>query len=252
MITTKFEGPIATLVLNRPETRNALSITDWQELRLAAEAIGASAARVVLLESEQADNFCSGSDIKAMADMPHNPDLVARFRLAMRSGIEALASLPMPTIANIQGNCFGAGVALALACDFRIAGDQARFGLTPAKLGIAYPYSDIARLVQLVGMGQARRLLLTAATIDRAEALRIGLVESGGGDEDVRHLAVGIAQNAPQSLVALKQVFQCLGDPDGQDSSDSLFDQLFAAPAFAEGMAAFSEKRPPNFADRLL
>ena len=96
----------------------------------------------------------------------------------MRAALDALRDLPIPTIASIEGPCYGAGVALAMACDLRIAGRGARFAITPAKIGISYPQEDVHRLVALVGPGQAARLLFTAETIDGAEAERIGLVES--------------------------------------------------------------------------
>src|SRR3546814_14262073 len=95
----------------------------------------------------------------------------------MARSLTALKQLPIATIAAIDGGCFGAGVALALACDIRIAGKHAVFGITPAKLGILYPPSDVARLRALVGDGQAARLLFSGMTIKGESARQIGLVE---------------------------------------------------------------------------
>jgi enoyl-CoA hydratase/carnithine racemase len=141
----------------------------------------------------------------------------------MRGALEPLAGLPMPVIAAIDGDCFGAGVALALAADLRIAGPRAVFAVTPAKLGITYPQEDVARLVALVRPGQAARLLYGAARIDAAEAARIGLVEILADD------AAGQAH-----------------DP----ALDALFDAGFAGGDFREGLDAFRARRAPRFGDR--
>ena len=241
------EGPVARLILQRPETRNAFSLADWSKLYEAAQRLGQSSARVVVLESAVAGQFCAGADIKAMAGMRADLALASRFRTDMRAAFAAIAQLPMPTIANIQGNCFGAGVALSLACDMRIAGRAARFAITPAKLGIIYPYEDIARLRALVGFGQASRLLFSATTIDAEEAARIGLVELLGDRQDVASLAEDIARNAPSSVSALKSLVQ---DPANSPAHAALFDSFFSKAAFAEGFSAFTQKRAPQFPDR--
>src|SRR3546814_14215523 len=124
----------------------------------------------------------------------------------MRHGLDTLRDLPIPTIALVEGACFGAGVALAMACDWRVAGPGARFAITPAKLGIAYPQEDVHRLVSLVGVGQAARLLFGAQSIDAEEAARIGLVEvaaSGDVADALRDLASAVIANAPPTPRAL-------------------------------------------------
>lgn len=246
MISTQVQGPIARILLHRPEARNAFSLDQWEKLAQAAEALASSAARVVLLESTVAGQFCAGADIKAMEAMRRDPHIASRFRVDMRRGLEALAQLPMPTIANVQGNCFGAAVALILACDMRIAGPAARFAITPAKLGIIYPYEDIARLRALVGPGQASRLLLTAATCDAAQAHQMGLVEILGESADAERVAEQIAQNAPESLRALKSL---LAETEKTARQDQLFDSFFAKSAFSEGLDAFLNKRTAQFDD---
>jgi enoyl-CoA hydratase/carnithine racemase len=168
----------------------------------------------------------------------------------MRAALDALAALPMPVIAAIDGDCFGAGVALALAADIRVAGPRAVFAITPAKLGITYPQADIARLVALVGRGQAARLLYGATRIDAAEAARIGLVEVLADDAHASALAMAEAMAAlsPASLAALKRAVVAL--PQGADAAfDAGFDQAFAGADFREGLAAFRERRAPRFAD---
>jgi enoyl-CoA hydratase/carnithine racemase len=194
--------------------------------------------------------FCSGSDIREIAALADDAARRAPFRRAMRDALEPLAQLAMPVIAAIDGDCFGAGVALALAADLRVAGPRAVFAITPAKLGITYPQEDIARLVALVGPGQAARLLYAAQPVDADEAARIGLVEvrSDNAAAAAHDLARTMAAQSPASLSGLKQAVAIA--PLGHAAAlDVAFDAAFAGTDFREGLAAFREKRAARFAD---
>ena len=153
--------------------------------------VAASDVRLLVVTGA-GDAFCAGADLGDFAAMRGDEAAVARFREDMRAALDALRALAIPTIAVIEGPCYGAGVALAMACDIRMARLGARFAITPAKIGIAFPQEDVHRLVALVGPGQAARLLFTAETIDGDEAKRIGLVDyychsrSGGDRGDPR------------------------------------------------------------------
>ena len=156
----------------------------------------------------------------------------------MRSALDAFRSTPLPVIAAIDGGCFGAGVALAIACDIRVAGLAARFATTPAKLGIGYPLEDIARLRALVGDGQAARMLFSAETIGAEEAARIGLIEIVGGDAE--GLARSVATNPPASLAMLKRGLGLAAAGGTSDAGhDAAFDALFGGADFAAGMVAY-------------
>jgi enoyl-CoA hydratase/carnithine racemase len=162
-------------------------------------------------------------------------------REAMRDGIERVAALPVPTVALIHGPCFGAGVALAMACDLRLVGREARFAITPAKFGISYPQEDIARLVGLVGPGQASRLLLGAQPIDGGEALRIGLAE--GRLEEAGELVQAIRANSPASLATLKAGIALAARGGRSDRGrDEGFDTLLASDGLAERLAALRRR----------
>lgn len=248
MIITELNDRIAFIKLARPATRNALAIEDWAALKTAIERIASTSARVIVLASNLDATFCAGSDLKAMEALVGQPELVVEFRLRMREAIEALAAAAIPTVANIQGDCFGAGVALALACDIRVAGERARFGVTPAKLGISYPVEDIARLIRAVGSGQASRLLLVADTISAADAHRAGLVQLLGEAVEAERIAMAIANNAPQSVATMKRLIRATMQ-GSELASDEIFDGFFASEAFAEGLNAFKAKRPPIYAD---
>jgi enoyl-CoA hydratase/carnithine racemase len=251
MIAHQITDGIATITLDAPATRNALTLSGWHALAQTVVAIGDARPRAVVLCAKAPGMFCSGSDIGEIAALADDAALRAPFRQAMRDALEPLARLPMPVIAAIDGDCFGAGVALALAADLRIAGPRAVFAITPAKLGITYPQEDVARLVALVRAGQAARMLYGAARIDAAEAGRIGLVEIIADDAADQALAVAKAMAAlsPSSVAALKAAVARA--PLGHDPAlDTLFDTSFAGGDFREGLDAFRARRPARFGDR--
>lgn len=241
MLDWTLDDAIATLTLDRAAARNAIPVAGWRRIAALAGAIADSGARALIVRSGAAGVFSAGADIGEFAAFPAHPAEVAGFREAMREGIEAVAALPMPTIAAVDGGCYGAAVALILACDIRIAGAGARFAVTPAKLGIGYPAEDVRRLIAQIGRGQASRLLFSARAIDADEAARIGLVESAAADAGgaARELAETIAGHAPEAIAALKRTLADPADP----AHAAAFDAAFAAPAFARALAAFQARK---------
>lgn len=224
-------GGIARIALDRADARNALATTDWHQL---AQVLGQvpSEAHVVLLASNVPGIFCAGANLRDLACLTDDVPARTAFRAAMRAGVEAVAGLAMPVIVAVNGGCHGAGVALALACDVIVAGPAARFAIPPARLGIGYPASDVARLVARVGRGQAARLLFTAEAIDAEEASRIGLVDCIG---DAGSIAAQIAANDSDALRLLKRV---IADPLGP-GHDHDFEASFGSRSFARGVAQF-------------
>lgn len=243
MIEVHWDGPIARIVLARGGARNAVPIAGWEQLADAAAAL--DAARVVVLQSASPGIFSAGADIAEFNALQEDPALRSRFRTAMRGGIDALAMLPMPVIAAIDGGCFGAAVALVLAADLRIAGDGAQFAVTPARLGLGYPRQDVARLARQVGRGRAAALLFTGEAVDADSAAAMGLVERRAPDAGTAAMALArrIAENAPN---AVRQLKQALARPDDADL-DTAFDAAFGGPELAEGLAAFQARRQPVF-----
>jgi enoyl-CoA hydratase len=244
MIEVRWDGPIATIALARGSARNAVPIAGWEQL--AAATAGLEAARVVILRSDMPGIFSAGADIGEFPQLQTEPAARTRFRRAMRAGIEALAALPMPVIAAIDGGCFGAAVALILAADLRIAGDGAQFAVTPARLGLGYPRADVARLAVQVGQGRAAELLFTGEAMDADAAARIGLVERRVPDAGAAalDLARRIAENAP---AAVRQLKRALRNPSEADL-DAAFEAAFGGAELAEGLAAFHARRRPVFA----
>lgn len=245
MFELTLDGPVARLRLDRPEARNAVPVQSWALLSHRCGEASRAGARLLILSGTR-EAFCAGADLADFPGFTADSESVTAFRRLMRAGLDSLRDLPIATIAAIEGPCFGAGVALAMACDIRVAGPAARFAITPAKFGISYPQEDVARLVALVGPGQASRLLLGAAPIDSVEAARIGLVELAAADvaESVDELAGSIVANSGESVAVLKRAIRlaaegALGD-EGQDRS---FDALFGSAGFRERLAALRPAR---------
>jgi enoyl-CoA hydratase/carnithine racemase len=245
MFDLEIDGPVARLRLSRPETRNAIPLAGWTELGDRVQEAAAAGAHVLILGGIPGGAFCSGADISDF-DAFEDPSARTAFRLAIRSGLDRLRA-GIPSIAVVEGACYGAGVAVAMACDIRIAGPGAQFAITPAKLGISYPQEDVHRLVSLVGAGQAARLLLGAQSIDGEEAARIGLVEhygSGGIDDEAEAAARTIAANDPASLATLKRAIALAASGIASDpEQDRTFETLLGSEALARRLAAYRNRR---------
>ncbi|MDB5721529.1 MAG: enoyl-CoA hydratase [Alphaproteobacteria bacterium] len=244
MIRLDTSGPIAAIRLVRPATRNALDAEGWRALAAAIRGVAASDARVLLLRSDAPGAFCAGSDLGELAGLADDARARPPFRKMMRDAIDALPRLEIPTIAVIDGDCFGAGVALALGCDLRVAGERARIAVTPAKLGISYPREDVERLVDAVGHGQAARLLFAAETIDSTEAARIGLVQLACASAEARAVEIAgrIAENSKASVATLKALIAGV-DRARHELHDQSFDDSFGGSEFRDRLAAFYSRR---------
>jgi len=243
MFTIDSIGRIARISLDRPQSRNAISLSHWKALSAAIAEVGASDARVLIIRSMAPNIFSSGADIGDLETLGADPAARTTFRTEMAAAFDALAVLPIATIAAVDAGCYGAAVALALACDIRIAGAKASFAVTPAKVGIVYPKGDVARLKARIGPGQAARMLLSGMVVDADQALAIGLVEerAASAGEAALALAGTIAANSRASIAGLKRILA--GDAD----ADRLFEDAFGGADFREGVAAFKERRKPVF-----
>lgn len=234
MFDLSINGDVARLTLRRPERRNAIPVAGWTRLASILDTISGK----VLIVTGSDEAFCAGADISDFPGFIGDPDAVAQFRNEMRRALNSVRGLRIPTIAVVDGACYGAGVALAMACDMRIAAPGARFAITPAKLGISYPQEDVHRLVQLVGSGQASRLLFSADAVDAEEALRIGLVDllvDVRPMEAAEEVASSIAANDPDSLGSLKTALLLAGSGIMQsEEQDGAFDAMFQSEGFLQ------------------
>ncbi|MES2337077.1 MAG: enoyl-CoA hydratase-related protein [Pseudomonadota bacterium] len=245
-------GAIARLLIDRPDKRNAFSQAMWAAVPgLIAAAVADRCVRAIVLQSAAPGAFCAGADIAEFAAGAQDPAWRVQNQAAIRAAQAAVALAERPVIAAIGGDCVGGGCGLAIACDLRIAGPAARFGITPAKLGLVYSLYDTKLLTDLVGPSQAKRILFTAGLLDATEAHRIGLVDMLDDDPvaAATALAESIAAVSPHSVSHGKRVIRRILDGQIDDDAETLgwFADGFTGPDFAEGAAAFLSKRAPRF-----
>jgi enoyl-CoA hydratase/carnithine racemase len=222
------EGKIVRLTLDRPAARNAIPGEGWDRIAERVAEIARTDARLVIV-SGAGGTFCSGVDLSDFEAYRDHAAAAANLRTRIRTALDRLRGLEIPTIALIEGACYGAGVALAIACDLRIAAPEAKFAITPAKLGLAYPQEDVHRLVRLVGAGQAARLLFTAAPIDAVEARRIGLVEIVEPPAGAKPILQSMLDNSAASLAVLKRSIRLTAEGVRSDpEQDRRFDDLLS------------------------
>lgn len=252
------DGPVGSIVFNQPEKHNALSLAMWQGLTAALDAFEADAGvRVVILRGAGERAFVSGADISEFEGRRQDAEAQKFYEAETRAGRARLARFPKPVIAAIRGYCLGGGLGLALLADLCIAASDAVFGIPAARLGLAYGVEMAARLVATVGQAWARYLLMTAERLEADQAARIGLVHrivpSAEWETEVGRLAAGIAERAPLSVRAAKEVIETLiAPPEGRDFSraEAAVAACFDSEDYREGRRAFREKRPPRFAGR--
>jgi enoyl-CoA hydratase/carnithine racemase len=243
------DGPVATLSINRPAKRNALTATMWRDLAAICAELDADPELRVLVVTGVGPSFCAGADISSLSEDE------AVLKEVVQSAERALRNLAMPSIAKISGHCFGGGNQIAVACDLRVADSSASFAVPPARLGVIYPVDSTRALVELVGPAAAKRLIFTAQPIDAAQALRIGLVEQvvppGELDAAVAELVAAILPLAPMTQFAGKELVNLIAD--GADA-DAAFDRWTArwrlSADGAEGPQAFLARRRPVFSWR--
>ncbi|MFL5760986.1 MAG: enoyl-CoA hydratase/isomerase family protein [Thermomicrobiales bacterium] len=246
---------VATILLNRPEALNAFN-NDQLNLLLAALRTlrDERAARCVIVTGAGDRGFAAGADIKHMATLSE-ADALAFGRLG-HAVMYAVESLPVPVIAAVNGFALGGGCELALACDMRLASENAVFSQPEVSLGIPPGWGGTQRLPRLVGPGIAAELIYTGRKVDSAEALRIGLVNAVYPRDQLlvkaTDMATAIAKNSPRALAASKQAIHLAFNsaaPSGLDAEVQLFARAFGTRDQREGMHAFIEKRAPEFAN---
>ena len=241
-------GQVATLWINRPAKRNAMTLQMWRSMHAACVDLAADTAVRVLVVRGVGDHFCAGADISGLGEMP-----IADYQEINSAAESALAAIPYPTVALVSGSCVGGGAGIARACDLRIADTTATFGVTPARLGIQYPVAALERVVRLVGPSAAKHLLFSAELIDGERALRIGLVDELLPPD----LAVGrlselcdlLCERSLLTQQGSKQMIDAIVSTGevGAEVTEHWRATTAAGGDPGEGIAAFNERRPPTF-----
>jgi enoyl-CoA hydratase len=246
---------VATVTVDRPDARNALNTRVRTELKRVAGRLAESDVRVVVLTgADEAKAFVAGADVSELRDR----DTFEQREASRRPRVyEAVADLPQPVIARINGHALGGGCELALACDVRVAHERAKLGQPEINLGLIPGGGGTQRLPRLVGEGQAMRLVLTGELVSAEEAADIGLVDlvctDETFDERVDDLARSMAEKSPLALELGKEAVKAssrLGLDGGLDYEANLFVQLFSSRDKNEGIDAFFEDRDPEWEGR--
>ncbi|SCE89855.1 Enoyl-CoA hydratase/carnithine racemase [Micromonospora coriariae] len=245
-LTVEVTGPVATVVIHNPARRNAMTAAMWRQLPELLDRLEPDPGVRALVLTGAGDAFCAGADLGDLAELLDAGD--ASIAVAAE---ERLASFAKPTVAAVRGACVGGGCQLAVACDLRIAADDARFGVPPARLGLVYPAPTTRRLTRLVGPSAAKHLLFTAELIDAERALRVGLADevlpAGRLAARVDDLTAAIAQRSALSVAAAKEIVDERAGP----ARIAWWHRKVATSGEArEGVAAVAERRASRFAWR--
>jgi enoyl-CoA hydratase len=247
------DGRVGFATIDRTDRRNALDAQHCEDLR---DTLRANADLLAVVLSGAGSAFCAGADLGTrFADGGGRGS--DTFRPAFEQVLDAIVDYPSPVIAAIHGPAIGAGMQLAVACDIRVAGPDARLAIPGGRLGILLSATNIARLAALVGQGAARDFLLAGRSVDAADGVAVGLVQRLADDPvaAAAALAAEIAALAPLTVRGHKRALNLVAAaaPLGADARaeiDALEAAAFASHDLEEGMAAFAEKRPPRFEGR--
>lgn len=247
---------VATLVLNRPERLNALNLELGAELEAALKQVaGDSAVRVVVLTGA-GRGFCAGGDLREFHELRQRGE-TARLRSLVALGKEIVLTIrrmPKPVLASVNGPAAGAGANLALACDLRLASDQASFTQAFVRVGLHPDFGGTYFLPRLVGPARAAEMIYLGEAVDARDAERLGLVNRvvphARLEEETRTLADKLAASAPLPVALAKQALFQQQEPDLEallDYEIAAQEKCFASADALEGFNAFLEKRPPVF-----
>jgi enoyl-CoA hydratase/carnithine racemase len=254
LIEVSRQDHVATLTLNRPEARNALGRALVAEFRAALIKMSADKSLWVLIVTgtRACNAFCAGADLVERTTL--TPDQRIEHLHGIAGLCEELAAFPAPTIAAVNGYALGGGTELAIACDIRIAAEEAIFAMPEVSVGLLPGAGGVTRLPKLIGAGRARDLMFTGRRIGAEEALRIGLIEHivplADLDATVATMAGTIAAHAPLALRALKRALRASEGLPIEEATARVLPERMSLDAtrdYLEGITAFKEKRKPVF-----
>lgn len=253
-IDVELSGPVATATVNRPAARNAMTMAMYDALAEFCDQVEASdEVRVAVVRGAGGKAFVSGTDINHFRDFREPKDGI-EYERRIETVLARLEQVPVPTVAVVDGYATGGGLTIAAACDLRICTPNARFGLPIARtLGNCVSMATYARLAHLIGAARTLQLIYTAGFVDAEEAVRIGLVGELVADDEldarVEELCTQLAGQAPLTMraskIALRRLREHALPPD-----EDLVSLCYGSEDFQEGVAAFLDKRPPQWRGR--
>jgi len=253
-IRLEIHGPVAHLILDRPDKRNALNLEMWQSIPpKVAEAEGNADVKVIIVRGVDRTAFAAGADISQFHERFKNGDSAQTYVDAVHGAEDALSKCLKPVIAMIHGDCVGGGVEIAIACDMRFCSTDSRFGITPAKLGICYSMPSTRRVSQSIGPSKTKDLLFTGRLIDAETARDWGLADRVYSPDDLDRetdaFVEQICRNSQYSVRYTKKVMRDVmaGATEEADDHYALRLGAYEAGDLKEGITAFKEKRKPQF-----
>ena len=247
------EAGAARLTISQPGKRNAVNAAMWAALPERVRKLQTDDNLRALIVTGDGDHFAAGADISEFETLYATPESAARISADIQRGFEALAAVRVPTIAMIRGACVGGGCGLALCCDIRIADRTAIFKIAPASLGLVYPFGDIARLIDAIGIADANEILLTGKGVKAKAAKKMGFLHAAVGVDDLEAEVMDIIRRikmlSPESLRVTKSMITAYrrGQRTDTPKTDAQFAAGFTSKDFGEGFKAFLEKREPDF-----
>ena len=250
---------VARLTIVNPERRNALDHEILDAISAIVPALDSGIEIRCLVFTGADPVFSAGYDIGSIPDESFERDAEALVAHPFHAALEAVEAFPWPTVAAINGHCLGGGLELAVTCDLRIAAEGALMGMPPAKLGLIYSHTGLAKFIEVIGSARTRELFLTGDRFPAPAAESIGLVNRVVADGELADasvsLAAGIAANAPLSMKGNKEIIDALVanpviDGDLERELIELRESCFSSEDFREGIRAFGEKRRPDWTGR--
>lgn len=254
-IETQVADRLAIVTINRPAQRNSMTLAMWRGMAATFARLSADPdVRAIILRGAGAD-FSTGADISEFGAVRADAQQAAAYEVAVDACSDAIQAARQPTIAALSGYCLGGGCHLSMACDFRVADATAQIGIPAARLSIVYGVRSTQRLLAIVGLPAAKRILFSGERIDAAEAHRIGFVDRIGVSalEVAREFAAGMAASAPLSVAGAKTILNGLAmGPGALDlgEAERIIAQAAQSEDYREGRRAFAAKRAPNFKGR--
>ena len=245
----QIEAGVASVLFDRPQARNAMTWAMYEQLAAINRQLSTDrSVRVAVFRGAGGQAFVAGTDIEQFAAFQTGEDGVA-YERQIEAGIELMCQLPMPTVAVVEGWCVGGGLAIATACDFRLATPGAKFGVPIAKtLGNCLAIANVARLRAAFGHQRVKRMLLLAEFIGADEALACGFLQAIEAPEAIEAATTALAHKlaalAPVTQRVSKAALERLATHDLAESED-LIRAAYGSDDFHEGVAAFVAKRPP-------